>query len=622
MAGDYFYDGADYGFDPEYGGTSQAYSSDFTAAIGISTDPRTANALKAASEKLNTGANIIEISQTSPEVFESIPREHFKELNRLRKVVGDNVELTLHAPVIEPTGMTKRGWDMHEREQAERQMFDAVQKAHDLNPKGNVITTFHSSAIGLPSETVAWEEIKEGGEKKKVEVVKEVLLIDENTGSIENLPLKPSALEGEKKIEVGKSIANINKKAWFDRLQHLNYSSEQGTKIIEDVALQVSPELEQAAIGAKEILGIYKDYSHGNIKKVEKELAAAEETTGTPEARKVLMDKLHDITSGDIYLRDAYVGLRDLFNQAYNTLEKSKDKDEKAKADFDKLESFRKKISPKIEELQDPANVDKFAQTLREGVHVLRSIEVPQTFKPFKEFAIDKSSETFANVAVKAYKEFKENAPIISIENPPAGFTLSRAEDLNKLVKASREKFADKAVKDLGLSEGKAKEEAERLIGATWDVGHINMIRKYGAGSKEVLEETKKIAPMVKHVHLSDNFGMEHTELPMGMGNVPTREMMKEIMKHNEKFKKIAEVGNWYQHFQTTPFAETMQHFNSPIYAMKNATSYLGPQGYFSGYGMNPEIHHAMYGAGFSNLPVELGGQMAGRSRVSGAPIE
>jgi len=29
-----------------------------------------------------------------------------------------------------------------------------------------------------------------------------------------------------------------------------------------------------------------------------------------------------------------------------------------------------------------------------------------------------------------------------------------------------------------------------------------------------------------------------------------------------------------------------------------------------------------MYGAGFSNLPVELGGQMAGRSRMSGAPIE
>ncbi len=44
--------------------------------------------------------------------------------------------------------------------------------------------------------------------------------------------------------------------------------------------------------------------------------------------------------------------------------------------------------------------------------------------------------------------------------------------------------------------------------------------------------------------------------------------------------------------------------------------------GYFAGYGNNPDIHHSIYGSGFSNLPVELGGQTGGRSRVSGAPIE
>jgi hypothetical protein len=44
---------------------------------------------------------------------------------------------------------------------------------------------------------------------------------------------------------------------------------------------------------------------------------------------------------------------------------------------------------------------------------------------------------------------------------------------------------------------------------------------------------------------------------------------------------------------------------------------------YFSGYGMMlPEQHFSMYGAGFSTLPVELGGQMSGRSRMSGNPME
>jgi hypothetical protein len=45
--------------------------------------------------------------------------------------------------------------------------------------------------------------------------------------------------------------------------------------------------------------------------------------------------------------------------------------------------------------------------------------------------------------------------------------------------------------------------------------------------------------------------------------------------------------------------------------------------GYFAGYGMNPDIHHSYFGAGFSNLPAELGGQMPGKaSRFSGAPMD
>jgi hypothetical protein len=45
--------------------------------------------------------------------------------------------------------------------------------------------------------------------------------------------------------------------------------------------------------------------------------------------------------------------------------------------------------------------------------------------------------------------------------------------------------------------------------------------------------------------------------------------------------------------------------------------------GYFSGYGrMLPDQNFNLYGAGFSNLPPELGGQLSGRNRLSGAPME
>ena len=61
------------------------------------------------------------------------------------------------------------------------------------------------------------------------------------------------------------------------------------------------------------------------------------------------------------------------------------------------------------------------------------------------------------------------------------------------------------------MSTGKAKNVAKQMIGATWDVGHINMMRKKGYSEKDVIKETKEIAPFVKHVHLSDNFGLDHT---------------------------------------------------------------------------------------------------------------
>lgn len=619
--GDYFYEGANYGFDPEYGGTSQAYSA--SSGIGLTTDPRTANQLKVASEKLNTGAKAVEISAVSPDVFESIPKEHFKELNRLRKLMGNNVELTLHAPIVEPTGLTRRGWDEFERVQAERQMFDAVSKAHSLNPEGNVVTTFHASAAGIPGELKVWEEKEVEGVKKKVPVVKEAYVIDERTGSLSALPMKPSYFEGGAEIIPQEEIKKLNNSNWYKNLQHLNYSAEHGASIIEATRLQGPQEKkEQIENANKDFARIYKDYAQGKTEEADAKMN--EMIKKYPEIEKIKdisANKMQAMLHGDLYLRDAYANLRELYDQAYAALKR-----EGKTKEVDKLDAFKKEIQPFVKDqkyLNDPEHITEFAEKIRKGVHVLRSIETPQIYKPLKEFAMEKSSETFGDVAFQSFQKFGEKSPIISIENPPAGQgIIYTGEDLRELIDKSREKFAKLAVEKKGMTAHQAKKEAEKIIGATWDVGHINMLRKFGAGEKELIETTKKIAPAVKHVHLSDNFGLEHTELPMGMGNVPMQGMLKEIEDKTKKFRKIIEAGNWYQHFQSTPFAETLEHFNSPIYAMKNA-SYWGSQGgYFSGYGMNPDIHHAMYGAGFSNLPVELGGQMSGRSRVSGSPMD
>jgi len=105
---------------------------------------------------------------------------------------------------------------------------------------------------------------------------------------------------------------------------------------------------------------------------------------------------------------------------------------------------------------------------------------------------------------------------------------------------------------------------------------------------------------------------------------------MEILDKYNKKINKVVETGTWFgpQAFGTqTPFRETLRAFGSPIYSMQMGPNWSGVTGVQGGYSAGqgqilPEQHFSMYGAGFSNLPVELGGQMAGRSRMSGAPIE
>ena len=180
------------------------------------------------------------------------------------------------------------------------------------------------------------------------------------------------------------------------------------------------------------------------------------------------------------------------------------------------------------------------------------------------------------------------------------------------------------------LHEDEAEKQAEKLIGATWDVGHINMMRRFGYDKVDIIKQTEAVAPFVKKVHLSDNFGFEHTELPMGMGNVPLKEIMEKIGKEGYDIKKVIEAGNWWQHFSpggktNPPLVPTLKGLGTQMYSGAPGWNqiYGTPGGYFIGYGtMLPEQHFSLYGAGFSNLPIELGGQISGKdSRFSGTPM-
>lgn len=85
-----------------------------TSQLSLPTDPRTANQVKSASERINTGMKHVELGALSPEIFESIPEQHLKELNRMTKLTG--VKASIHAPLVDPAGYTgKGGWDEQQR---------------------------------------------------------------------------------------------------------------------------------------------------------------------------------------------------------------------------------------------------------------------------------------------------------------------------------------------------------------------------------------------------------------------------------------------------------------------------------------------------------------------------
>jgi hypothetical protein len=70
--------------------------------------------------------------------------------------------------------------------------------------------------------------------------------------------------------------------------------------------------------------------------------------------------------------------------------------------------------------------------------------------------------------------------------------------------------------------------------------------------------------------------------------------------------------------FGESPHYATLEAFGSPLAYL----TYAMPT-YFSGYGpILPEQHFSIYGAGFTTLPMEVGGQQPGKGGFAGVPME
>lgn len=607
--------------------------------IGMGTDARTANIAQEISSKLSTGAKLIELNQVFPEVFEAVPEEQLKEVKREAKLT--NADITFHAPIVgrDASGLTQQGrFEESKRKEVERQMLNAIQRGSQISDDKPVTITFHA-AEGIPGADIEIDP-KKGEIIRKLPVVnrdqKSLTVLEEERlhYPIQRASLKPAdekkLIDLEEKfnahiidediyrkkakeilsklpkttLEKGeiwspeRRLESLNATEWDNAISQLIFNKERADEILLKNKIKIA-HLEPGLVNGT--LDIEKDLSEGDL------------------------NTYNSYKNAKAYLDDISQSLHSQFSRAYKY---SNEEDKKRLSKFAK--TYEKEIN------NNPSIFNK-TKALNNFMLNLKKI-TPEVYVSAGEYALEKSSDTFSNVALNAYKSFKSDKkfkdkkmPVIAIENSYAGGAFSRGEDLRKVIEESRKKFIEKLKEKEGLSEKNAKKIAEQTIGATWDTGRINLLRKQGFTEKDIINETKAIAPYVKHTHLSDNFGFEGSESAPGTGNVPFKEMLKTLKKGGAEGKQIVEALNWFQHFKTPPTTETFEALGSSIYETEGSPYWYQAnalqQGYLGGMQGNwiPDMNYQTFGAGFIPLSMELGAGMkqgAGGGRVSGRPME
>jgi len=600
--------------------------------LGQSMNPTTANQLKETMTTLKSGVQEVEVQMLGmQDVDQQIPKDHFREMRGLLKLSG--ARASLHGPVLDPAGFGQQGADENTRAETQRRFIDAVEKAYELDPHGNIHVVFHASN-GTPGPVYGLDESKKPGEEGRKKLIQD-FAIDKKTGRPSPIkmepkyyPSDPRSLHPEDLEKSGRilsfedSLASINEGEWENKMTEL----AQFGKFAQETFGSAPSVLEAQGLDKFAYAG---ERNFQNI-----------ETGEVIEGDPTLLSNYNKMRSADIFLENVRLNFTGAFDKAFEfgTPEQRKE-----------LKELAERYSAQQKELQKMGNwvmapVQKM-QLLSNAIEELKGITTigrpdpndptkpdfnygaPKQYVSAQEYALEKSSDTFSNVAMEAYEKFGDKMPTIAIENYAPGTAFNQAEDLKELVHKARNEFADKLVEKKGVDRSRAEKIAKDRIGATWDVGHMNFHKRLGWTDEDLALETAKIAPDVKHLHLTDNFGFSDSHLVPGMGNVPFKKHLEELEKAGvlNKVRKVVEAGGYIQQIsQQSAHGPTMSAFGSSIYGAKMESYWKTGSdirgNYFGGYGMlNPSQHHNLYGAGFTTLPMEVGGNIpGGGSRFSG----
>ncbi len=607
--------------------------------IAATTSIQTPNQIAELAQRLNLGAKNVEISgPLEPNTFQQVPAQHFEELRRAAKL--SDASLSLHAPMIDIVGFSDQGtWTDYERKRSEAFLKDVLTKAAKMDVNGNIPVTIHTNK-GAPA--FAWEKDLEAkpGEEARPQY-KTLFAIDQESGRI--LPVeyeKKKYLEGTRILYPEDKLRMANNTTWDEEKLKL-LSLRKDSEDIMARKMQSTRELAEL------------DYFHRQGVATPDQIAKLQSLHRDAELwDKHIQENNQRMHSQLQELHHKFASYPDRANKekydgAQEGLKEFKDKFIQGQEEIDRLlrqhsELYNnaianRQLSPDVQqrlfEMQQQITGLSRATT-DDFLNKLTSLPTPEVFISVDEFAKHKASDTIANAAFFAYSNLGgEKAPTLAVENWHPETVLSKGDNFRKFLDLSKEKFANKLIKDKGLSESSAKRAADKLIGATWDVSHINMLKRFGYSNEEIAQEIKHIASpgLVKKIHLADNFGFADTHLVPGMGDAPIAEQLRILEKYGalEGAQQVLEAGAFDVQFKESSFPYALEAFNSALYTYAKMPDWSSAREVYGSYKYGfgdilPDLHFSShYGAGFSNLPKELGGQISGdRSRFTGTPNE
>lgn len=533
--------------------------------LGPSTHPGQ-NQLMEMNLDANWGTKNIELSFLFPKIIEQTPDYYYDEMRRLAKL--SDVKPSLHAPVVNLAGLQPRSGKYLEsqRRSEEIRLKSMIDNAYRVGGANTVVNVHASEAV---YGKLSYME-EEG--KKPEEITEYQGFVDQDTDQFMAIPRTERWHRGKvRMLEPGQAIkeeekSRINKliDAWGDTAYRQRiYSGElkqMGTKI-KAMGEKYGKDITDKWTGeaGKEQEKALRTHAHfsslvQNARETEKEIGG-EIQRYIKKYHPIIRDKFKgDIKKYVESIRKEYGGVRPYLKQrAEERYSYLKEEDP---------QEFKRTVREDVKQLEGKFNLFGIAYPEDEVKRII----------PVTEYEMEKTAKTLSNAAMHGFSRYGGKAPIVSIENPYPFVAFGRAEDLVKLIKKAREEFANKLKKRENMSSVEARKMAHKLIGANIDIGHLNLLKQYGFKDKKLMEEVKKLMPLVKHVHITDNFGYEDSHLVPGWGNAPIKEMLKELEKKGYKGKMILEAGGaeemWAQTKGVTPhpFSPSLTYTKTPLY--------------------------------------------------------